>query len=198
MCCVWIYSRRSSISRSLVWWWHRLGAGGPTYTSLRHMYTLDEAMAARASGRGGKEGGYRDDVIDWPSISRLPSWLPPSRSLSSHIHRVPLSISPGLPAGLSPLFSLPVARSPSLFTPRAPPSIMLRDPILTHPAASNSPANTAEQNRGERRKRVGAADDNNCFSLYNSTHRSFRDGKETIGIVTNIVVLNTAAEENKK
>jgi hypothetical protein len=57
--------------------------------------------------------------------------------------------------------------------------------------------NTAEQNRGERRKRVGAADDNNCFSLYNSTHRSFVMGKETIGIVTNIVVPNTAAEENK-
>lgn len=42
--------------------------------SLRHMYTLDEAMAAaRASGRGGEAGGYRNDVIDWPSISRLPS-----------------------------------------------------------------------------------------------------------------------------
>lgn len=150
MCCVWIYSRRSSISRSLVWWWHRLGAGGPTYTSLRHMYTLDEAMAARASGRGGEEGGYRDDVIDWPSISRLPSWLPPSRSLSSHIHRVPLPISPGLPAGLSPLFSLPVARRRcSLLALRRPLCYAIPFSLIQQPATLLRTQRSRTEARGE-------------------------------------------------
>ena len=65
-------------------------------------------LAARASG-------YRYDVIDWPSISRLPSWLP-SRSLSSHIHR-------------SDSLSQSRFLSPRLFGCRLPPLFTLRSSV---------------------------------------------------------------------
>lgn len=119
----WTYSiyasgRRSSISQSVVWWCG-IDYVGPT----SHTYILRYADCVHVNSAS----GYRYDVIDWPSISRLPSWLL-SRSLSSHIHRISL---PSL--SLTSLFfsSSPTFTAVCHFCSLLAMSIMHRkDPIL--------------------------------------------------------------------
>ncbi len=140
--------------------------------------------AARASGREGGLSGRRNRLAIHQSAAKLTAV---SIALFSHSS---VRLSQSRPPGLSPLLFCPVAcRRCSLF---APPSIILRPiPFSLIPAAqlSLSPVNTAEQNRAEEKQRRRRTTIIASRSVQFNTSL-FRDGNETIGIVTNIVVPN--------
>lgn len=172
----WTYSiyasgRRSSISQSVVWWCG-IDYVGPT----SHTYILRYADCVHVNSAS----GYRYDVIDWPSISRLPSWLL-SRSLSSHIHRISLpSLSLTSLLFFFFFFSNLYCRLPLLFTPRNvhyAPKGSHSHVLSFWPTALSAFVFS-----------VGGKTDNNCFLLYNSTHRSF-PARRTITNVTNARLL---------